>query len=68
MLALVSHYWEEEPDYENIYALLNSGEHYSERYLAIAYVNTPIFQDIPDDLECGEDPALIVFSKALVAP
>lgn len=61
VLALVSHYWEEKPDYENIYALLNNGEYCSDRYVAIAYVNTPIFQDIPDDLECGEYPALIAF-------
>ncbi|MBD2465461.1 MerR family transcriptional regulator [Oscillatoria sp. FACHB-1407] len=61
VLALVSYYWEEEPDYEHIYAHLNSKDHYSDCYVAVAYVNTPIFQDIPDDFEGGEYPALIGF-------
>jgi hypothetical protein len=61
VLALVADYWENEPDYENIYAHLNCEDHHSERYVTLAYVNTPIFQDIPDDFEGGEYPALIGF-------
>src|SRR5689334_4362457 len=44
ILALVARYWEEEPDYENIYAMLNSGDQYADHYVRIAYLNTSLFQ------------------------
>jgi hypothetical protein len=50
-LALVACYWEEEPDYENIYAMLNSGDQYEEQFIRTAYLNTPLFQEPSDDLD-----------------
>lgn len=50
-LALVARYWEEEPDYEHIYAMLNSGGQYEEYFIRTAYLNTPLFQEPPDDLD-----------------
>lgn len=61
VLALVSRYWDEDPDYENIYAHLNCEDHYLDSYVATSYINTPIFQDIPDDFEGGDYPAIVGF-------
>lgn len=49
--ALVSYFWEDNPDLENIHAKLNSGEQHSERYAETVRLNTPIFQEVPDDLD-----------------
>ena len=50
-LALVSDLWEAEPDLENIHACLNTGEQNSDRYVELVHLNTPIFQDVPNDLD-----------------
>jgi len=51
VLALISEYWEDEPDLENIHAMLNSGEQNSEHFVELVHLNTPIFQEVPDDLD-----------------
>jgi hypothetical protein len=51
VLALVAQYWEEEPDYEHTYAMLNRGDQYAEHYVRIAYLNTPLLQEPPDDID-----------------
>lgn len=51
VFALVAEYWEDEPDYANIYTILNCGDHHNDRYIRIAYLNSPLFQDIPDNLD-----------------
>lgn len=50
-LALISEFWEDDPDLENIHAMLNSGEQHSERYVEAVRLNTPVFQEVPDDLD-----------------
>lgn len=51
VFALVAQYWEDEPDYAHIYAMLNSEEHHNDSYIRIAYLHSPLFQDIPDNLD-----------------
>ncbi|MBI3467144.1 MAG: MerR family transcriptional regulator [Planctomycetes bacterium] len=58
-LALVAELWEDEPDYENIHAMLNCGEHNGERFTELARLHTPIFQDVPDDIDETWQGALI---------
>ena len=48
VFALVNQYWEDDPDYENIHACLNSGCHYSEEYIEFSQLNTSIFQDVTE--------------------
>ena len=50
-LALISDYWEDSPDLENIHAMLNSGEQHSERYVEAVRLDAPIFQEVPDDID-----------------
>ena len=50
-LALVSDLWEDDPDLENINACLNTGDQNSDRYVELVHLNTPIFQDVPNDLD-----------------
>lgn len=51
VLMLIKQCCEETPDYENIYTRLNNREHHSEEYVRIAYLNTSLFQDPPDESE-----------------
>lgn len=46
VLALINAYWEENPDLENIRVKLNCEEQYEDRYVRIAYLNMPLFQDV----------------------
>lgn len=57
VLALIYYYWEDDPDYENIYSLLNTEEYNEDKYLTFAYLNTPIFANAEfTDLEyAGEE-------------
>jgi hypothetical protein len=50
-LALVSDLWEDDPDLENINACLNTGDQNSGRYVELVHLNTPVFQDVPNDLD-----------------
>ena len=50
-LALVAELWEEQPDYENIHAMLNCGEHYEERFLEFSRLQSPLFRDVPDEID-----------------
>jgi DNA-binding transcriptional MerR regulator len=50
-LALVAEHWEENPDYENIHSLLNCGTHREERFVEFACLHTPLFQDVPDEID-----------------
>lgn len=51
VLALIAQYWEDEPDYASICTMLNSEDHYNDQYIRIAFLNWPLFQDIPDNLD-----------------
>jgi hypothetical protein len=51
VFAYVSNHWEEEPDFESIKMGLNAKEHYEYPYNELATVLTPIFRDIPHDIE-----------------
>lgn len=51
VLALVAEFWEDEPDYENIHAMLNCGEQDDDRFMDFAGLHTPIFQDVPDAID-----------------
>ena len=50
-LVLISEFWEDEPDLENIHSMLNSGDQQSEQFVELVRLNTPIFQEVPDDLD-----------------
>jgi hypothetical protein len=51
VFAYVSRYWEEEPDFESIKIGLNREEFREYPYNELAAVLTPIFRDIPHDIE-----------------
>jgi DNA-binding transcriptional MerR regulator len=51
VLALVADHWEDEPDYENIHAMLNCGEQNGERFLEFARLHTPLFQEVPEEID-----------------
>jgi hypothetical protein len=40
--------------YPGVYGALNSGNQYEERYVEFAYLNSPIFQEVPDELGQSE--------------
>ncbi len=52
VMAYVSEYWEDNPDFENIEAGLNCGYHHQdERYEDVLASITPLFQDLPEELD-----------------
>jgi DNA-binding transcriptional MerR regulator len=51
VLALISYYWEEDPDLENIHAMLNSGDYDEDVFAEFASLNTPVFQEVPDEID-----------------
>ena len=59
-LALVSDLWEAEPDLESIHASLNTGEQNSDRYVELVHLDTPVFQDVPDDLDGSWDHGVLL--------
>jgi hypothetical protein len=50
-LVYVAMYWEDDPDVESIRMGLNAEEHHADEYRDILYLNTPILQERPDDLD-----------------
>ena len=51
VFALVNTFWEGEPDLEHIHAMLNSGEQNEEASVEFVQHHTPVFQEVPDDLD-----------------
>lgn len=51
VLALISFYWEDDPDLENIHAMLNSGDYNEDVFAEFARLNTPLFQEVPDEID-----------------
>ena len=52
VLALINQYWnDEEQDFELIHEALERSEQDSEKIVEFVHFNTPIFQDIPDDID-----------------
>lgn len=53
VLALIADHWEEEStDWEHIRAMLNCGEHHhEERFVQFARLHSPVFQDVPDEID-----------------
>lgn len=51
VLALISCYWEEEPDIPHIQAMLNSGDQNENRYLEFSQMAGPIFQEVPSQID-----------------
>ncbi|QLE51952.1 MerR family transcriptional regulator [Nostoc sp. C057] len=51
VFALVSCYWKDDLDYEYIHSLLNQGCHHDDLFREFAYLNTPIFQDVPEEID-----------------
>lgn len=46
------HDWEDDDgDYSSIYRALNSNEQFEDRYVRIAYFNTPVFKEPPENLD-----------------
>lgn len=46
---LIYEYWEDNPDYENIRIMLDSGYQNDERYFEQVYLSTPVFKKHPPD-------------------
>lgn len=65
VLALVRDYWEAEPDLENLHACLNTGDQNSDHYMDLVHLNTPVFQDVPDDLDETWDHGVLLSSMWL---
>jgi len=71
VLALINEYWEDDPDYENICAKLNSREQDDERYFEIVYSSTPVFKEVvPDDVyeDSSLNRGVILYSQAMSDP
>lgn len=51
VLALVFYYWEDDPDYENIHSMLNSGDYENDIFSEHAQLHTPVFQHVPDEID-----------------
>jgi hypothetical protein len=51
VLALVSYYWEDDPDLEHIHAMLNCGDYNEDVFAEFASLNTPVFQEVPDEID-----------------
>lgn len=51
VLALLSYYWEDDPDLENIHAMLNSGDFDEDVFAEFASLNSPIFQQPSDEVD-----------------
>jgi len=51
VLALVADFWEDDPDLENIHAMLNSGDFNEEHFAEFARLQTPLFQEMPDEID-----------------
>lgn len=51
VLALVADFWEDDPDLENIHAMLNCGDYNEERFSEFARLHTPVFQEVPDEID-----------------
>jgi hypothetical protein len=56
VLALINDYWdwehdENDGDHSGIIYALETREYFEERYLRIAYFNTPVFQELPEGLD-----------------
>lgn len=51
VLAYVYMYWEEQPDFESIKIGLNTDSHFDEPYDEFLATVTPLFQELPDDLD-----------------
>jgi DNA-binding transcriptional MerR regulator len=59
VLALVFYYWEDDPDYEHIHALLYGRNHETETFIEHARLHTPIFQEVPEEIEDSWHGAII---------
>lgn len=51
ILMLISDHWSDDPDLEEIHDLLNSHQHDGDWYVDAARLQTPIFQDVPDEID-----------------
>lgn len=51
VLALVADFWEDDPDLQNIHAMLNSGDFNEDRFAEFACLRTPVFQDVPEEID-----------------
>ncbi len=67
-LALVNDLWESDPDLENVHGCLNTGEQNSDRYVDFVHLSTPIFQDVPDDLDGSWDHGVLLSSMWVRPP
>lgn len=51
VLAYVSMYWEDDPDYECIKIGLNTDSHFEEPFTNIVTELTPVFRELPEDID-----------------
>lgn len=51
ILLLISEHWDDDPDLEHIHFLLNSNEYEGGPYAGTSRLNTPIFQQVPEEID-----------------
>lgn len=68
VFALVYYYWEDEPDYEYIRILLNLEHHLEDMFVEFAYLNTPIFQEPPEELDGTWTHGILINGMSLRRP
>jgi len=60
VLAYVFEHWEDEPDLENIKIGLNLEYHKDDRYPEVPHFSSPLFQEIPEDLDENRTEGIIL--------
>ena len=60
VLALVADFWEDDPDLQNIHAMLNCGDFNEDRFAEFACLRTPVFQELPEEIDEGWTHGVVV--------
>ena len=65
VFALIYYYWEDAPDIEYIRTLLNQEHHLEDMFVEFAYLNTPVFQEPPEELDGTWTHGILINGMAL---
>ena len=65
VFALIYYYWEDTPDIEYIRTLLNQEHHLEDMFVEFAYLNTPVFQEPPEELDDTWTHSILINGMAL---
>jgi hypothetical protein len=65
VLAYVSNYWEDAPDYDSIQQGLNANEHREHPYTDFITMLTPVFREVPEDIEEKGSAAALIMGMSM---